>query len=71
MFKAVEQAFHNAVDKEVTKKIFDDKNTIWAAFDRIDSRVPKMKIQCTVHRSQLGWKSITGKNGVGEISHLI
>ena len=86
VFNAVEQACNNTVGKEATQKIFSnmssivtdgasvntgDKNGIWAAFDRIESEVPKMKIWCAVHRSQLAWKSITGKYGINEISHLI
>ena len=85
VFNVVEQACNNTVGKEVTQEIFSnmssivtdgasvntgDNKGIWAAFDRTESEVPKMKIWCAVHRSQLAWKSITGKYGISEISHL-
>ena len=59
VFSAVEQACNNTVGKEVTQEIFSNMSSIvtygasvntgnnkgiWAAFDRTESEVPKMKI---------------------------
>jgi len=46
-----------------------ERKGLWALFDSIDSEIPKLKIWCAVHRTQLAWKSVTDL--VSEVSHLL
>jgi len=83
-FNAVKTACKNTVGEPTTEYIFQnmssivtdgasvntgERNGLWALFDSIDSEIPKLKIWCAVHRTQLAWKSVTDL--VSEVSHLL
>ena len=85
VYRAVIRACQNVIGEDAVKPLLErvssivtdgasvntgEKNGLWALFDsEIQSGVPKLKIWCAVHRSQLAWQSVT--DTVAEVSHLL